>query len=205
MTLRRIGLGLLFISLLAPGAATAAITSTEIGSISSLIIKQSPQTTVLSSWSTLIQNHAKELTSSDIPGIVLLTLAQAQADANRDLTNLFAQIDANNELKSKLRAAEDALRSDQSRLNSLLSSSSTSKPTSTQIDAASQALLQLGSHLNDLDNQLQQNLSSLSDLSQQQALKLQILVQRIQKLEQAQANIARKLHEAAENLIDKIK
>jgi len=205
MTLRRIGLGLLFISLLAPGAVTAAITSTEIGSISSLIIKQSPQTTVLSSWSTLIQNHAKELTSSDIPGIVLLTLAQAQADANRDLTNLFAQIDANNELKSKLRAAEDALRSDQSRLNSLLSSSSTSKPTSTQIDAASQALLQLGSHLNDLDNQLQQNLSSLSDLSQQQALKLQILVQRIQKLEQAQANIARKLHEAAENLIDKIK
>jgi len=205
MISRSIGFGLLIISLLLPGTGMAAITFTETSPISSLIIKQSPQTTIISSWQTLIQNHAKEIGSADADGAIIAVLSQAQADANRDLTAVIQTIENNNALKAKLRALEDALKSDQSKLNSLLSSASTLKATSTQLDAVNQTLLQTVSHLSTLQNQLNNVKDSLSDIDQQQALKLQILIDRISKFETILSNLLKKFHDTATTIIGNLK
>jgi hypothetical protein len=144
--------------------------------------------------------------NTDIDAIVALVLFQCAADARQDLRDALAEMQKQAAEKKAARDAISREKAEQGKLKSQMAvdyqgwSGTHGTPSFTLDRYASQR-----ESLAAQKNELQDQKDSLSDLSQEQQLKLQLLMDRMTKADEALSNALKKFGDTASNIVGNMK
>jgi hypothetical protein len=145
-----------------------------------LAARSGSEPTLLREWRTLIIGLSSISNSIDIESLAFIVLMEASKDADADLKTIMAETKTLNDSKKSIR--ETIANLNAIKLTCLPDCSRNSTVDSSIADA------------ND-------KLDSLSELGDMEQLKLQLQLDKMEKMEQTMSNLLKKLHDTAESII----
>ncbi len=147
--------------------------------------------------------------SQDIEALAFLVLMQASKSAQEDLKAIMAKVKSLNNQKSKVREAIAALNNKNSTITRAKLDScklliqSTTNVQKTKTVSSSRAVTQ--SEINETITRLSDQRDSLSEMGEEQQLKLQMLLDRRSKLMSTLSNLMKKISQTQDSIIANLK
>jgi hypothetical protein len=159
---------------------------------------------------------------ADIEAMVFIVLMQASNDANQDLQQIMDGIKAANAAKQQLRDIQDQLNRDVASANGKMAQQPCRTPACAALPGELKQLaaataqtnqpIRLAVPANATYGQIQQvaaqmnhELASVSDISQQQQLQIQMLMDRMSQLEEMMSNLMKTQQDTASNIVGNLK
>ncbi len=148
--------------------------------------------------------------SSDIEAIAFLVLMQATKESQEDLKAIMDKVKAINESKQKLRTAESSLKNSQAAVSRaqldsfrlLLTKTPAVKP---KPAAANRMTPVTRQEINDMAGKISQELKSLNEMNEMEALRLQMAMDRQSKTISTVSNLLKKVSQTADTVIQNLK
>lgn len=148
--------------------------------------------------------------SSDIEAIAFLVLMQATKESQEDLKAIMDKVKAINESKQKLRTAESSLKNSQAAVSRaqldsfrlLLTKTPAVKP---KPAAANRMTPVTRQEINDMAGKISQELKSLNEMNEMEALRLQMVMDRQSKTISIVSNLLKKVSQTADTVIQNLK
>ena len=143
-----------------------------------------------------------QLQSVDIDALVMLIMMQMSKDANQDMKNMLIEMKRVNDEKKQMREATQLMKQQQARMKDSLRKNYDAR-TGIQPAKSKDSLTKI--NLNMANATLQNRKDSLSDLSEEQQLRMQTYMDRKSKMETAISNIMKKIADTQNQIIQNLK
>lgn len=142
------------------------------------------------------------LQSTDIEAMVMLIMMQASKDANEDMKNMLAEMKKINDQKKQMREKNQLMKQQQVGMKDSLRKNYAAR-TGIQPAKPKDSLTKI--NLNIANATLQDRKDSLSDMSGEQQLRLQMYMDRKGKMEATISNIMKKIADTQSQIIQNLK